>query len=126
MYAAGIIERFDNSILIVTRSDPKDPNRCWLFPRCPVADDESPEAAMRRLGREQLGVFVEIVVGQPPILAELEQGTVELRYFFCGISSGEPDARGYRELRWILRGQMSEYDFDTLSAPVADWLMQTR
>ena len=84
------------------------------------------EAAMRRIAREQLGIEVEIVVGQPPIVAALQDAEVELRYFFCGVIEGDADRGEYAELRWVPRGQLREYDFDDVSRPVVEWLLESR
>jgi hypothetical protein len=48
---------------------------------------------------------------------------VELRFFFCGVISGEPQPGHFAELRWVARAQLSEYDFDGVSHPVVKWLL---
>jgi len=68
----------------------------------------------------------EIVVGQPPLLESIDENPVELRFFFCGVQQGEPSANSYAEIRWIEKGHLTEYDFDAVSKPIADWLMETR
>lgn len=123
-YAAGIIERFDNAMLIRCEECGTAETRHWKFPRGPVREGESPEEAMRRIGREQLGVHLEIVVGQPPILVDVNGRRVELRYFFCGIVSGTLDPGPDEPLRWVSRGHLREYDFDEPSRPVVAWLLE--
>lgn len=122
IYAAGLIERFDNCLLIVLPQSPSEADRLWRFPRDLVASDESPEAGMRRIAHEQLGVNVEVVVGQPPIFARIDDRDVELRFFFCGILSGRVDNGPYKEVRWVTRPHLREYEFDEPSRPVAEWL----
>jgi ADP-ribose pyrophosphatase YjhB (NUDIX family) len=145
IHVAGIIERHDNHLLIVRplssggagspdqqpTADAKvdapfaaDSHLPWQFPRGAARVDESPEAAMRRIARELFGIEVEVVVGQPPLLERIDEQIVELRYFFCGIQSGEPNGRHFAELRWIVRGHLQEYDFDDQSRPVAEWLFE--
>src|SRR3989304_5193572 len=104
--AVGIIERHDNHVLIVLPSSPDDPTRLWQFPRGLANADESPEQAMRRIADEQLGIGVEIVVGQPPVTAMLDGREVEMRYFFSGIADGEPCPGPYAEIRWVTRGHL--------------------
>ena len=122
IYAAGLIERFDNCLLIVLPRRPSEADRLWRFPRDMVASDESPEAGMRRIAREQLGLNVEVVVGQPPIPARVDDRDVEMRFFFCGILSGRVDNGPYKEVRWVTRTHLREYEFDEPSRPVAEWL----
>ena len=122
---AGIIERHDDHLLIVLPLEDED-RRLWQFPRGRAGPDESPEAAMRRTTREGLGLEVEIVVGQPPLIERIDGVEVELRYFFCGIVRGEVEAGNYAEIRWVPKHQLQEYELDQPSRPVADWLLGTR
>jgi len=125
VYSAGIVEGSDNCFLIVREPQPDGRPGEWSFPRCPVLAGESPEEAMRRLGREQLGLDVEIIIGQPPLFSEAKGGgTVELRYFFCGIAGGEASQGPYEDFRWIAKPQLCEYDFDWASREVVQWLLE--
>ena len=126
IYAAGIIERVDNDLLIALPPSEPDAARLWVFPRGRARDDESPEAAMRRIAQEQLGLTVEVVVGQPPVREAIDGATVEIRYFFCGIIEGVPATGAYAELRWISRAHLREYEFDAASRKVVDWLIENR
>ena len=79
---------------------------------------------MRRVAREDMGLTLEIVVGQPPL--ELESGgeRFEIRYFFCGVIHGEARPGPYAEVRWVSRAHLREYDFDAASKPVVEWLVE--
>lgn len=125
IYAAAIIERPDHHLLIARPVAVSEQARVWIFPRGRAAPNEAPEAAMRRIARTDLGVSVEVVVGQPPFLARLAEQEVELRYFFCGITSpNEPRPGPYEELRWVSKPHLQEYDFDAVSEPVVEWLLE--
>lgn len=126
LYAVGIIERHDNTILIVRPGDRGGVRSAWQFPFGIARDHESPEAAMRRVAHECLGLEIEIVVGQPPLLQTIEGKSAELRYFFCGIQQGGPDGKAFAEVRWINRGHLLEYEFDQAFRPVVDWLLESR
>jgi hypothetical protein len=78
---------------------------------------------MRRIAREQLGVIVELVIGQPPLLCDIAGQSCEIRYFFCGVSSGDAKPGPYSEIRWISRAHLREYDFDDSSKVVVEWLL---
>ncbi len=123
--AVGIIERHDNDVLIVLPSSPDDQTRLWQFPRGLAKIDESPEQAMRRTAHEKLGIHVEIVVGQPPVSAEINGQEVEMRCFFCGVADGVPHPGPYAEIRWVSRGHLREYEFDDPSKPVVEWLLES-
>ncbi len=123
-YVAAIIERQDNHILIVRSSESTGDDPRWAFPRGRVKRDESPEAATRRTTREDLGIEVEIVVGQPPLVEEIGGEQVELRYFFCGLISGGEESGPEDAIRWVPKHHLREYEFDAVSQPVADWLLE--
>jgi ADP-ribose pyrophosphatase YjhB (NUDIX family) len=123
VYTAAIIERSDSHLLIALPKEQEDSSRLWQFPRGPADRRETPEAAMRRIAKEKLGVTVEIVSGQPPIVWETNAREVELRYFFCSVSTGEAKPGPYAEVLWIPKAHLREYDFDPASKPVAEWLL---
>ena len=124
IYSACILERSDNHLLIAKITQDAGNEAAWRFPRGPAEASESPEAAMRRIAKHDLGVEVDMTVGQPPLIMEIDGQQVELRYFFCTLAVGEPNAQENAECRWVLRGQLLEYDFDPQSQPVVDWLLE--
>lgn len=128
IFSVGLIERHDNHFLIALPLPDKQiesrPPR-WTFPHGAVEPGESPEAAMRRVAKTNLGMHVEIVVGQPPVRDELDGREVELRYFFCGLITEEPTTNCYAETRWVLKGQLRDYEFADWSQWVADWLLES-
>lgn len=121
-FAAAIIERADNHILIALPFR-QEPSRLWILPRGLANPGESAEAAMRRIAREQLGLFVELVIGQPPVPWEIDGKSAEVRYFFCGVSGGEAGNGPYSEIRWVPRAHLREYDFDAPCKTVVEWLL---
>ena len=121
-YVAAIIERADNHVLIALPRDTGE-NRQWMFPRGLADPKESAEAAMRRIAPEQLGLFVELVIGQPPFLCEIAGHPAEVRYFFCGLAGEDATPGHYSEIRWIPRAHLREYDFDDASKVVVEWLL---
>lgn len=130
IYAAGIIERTDNHILIVLpkggSGTGENATRLWQFPRELVKEKESPEAAMRRLAQAQFGLDVEVVVGQPPLMHEVNGERSELRYFFCGCAVAQPTRGDYEEVRWVPKTHLLEYDFEPASTEVAKWVAAER
>lgn len=125
IYAAGIIERLDHHVLIALASGSEEHGRLWQFPRGPAELKESAEAAMRRVAKQELGIEVEVVVGQPPLVEEIDGQAVELRYFFCDLTTGVPQAGSYDEIRWVSKAHLREYDFDRASTPVVQWLLES-
>lgn len=125
LYVAAIIERFDNHMLIAQGESRGDGTSLWHFPRGRANPGESAEAAMRRVAKEGLGIEIEVVVGQPPLVETVDGVSVELRYFFCGIIRGEPASADGRELRWVSKPHLREYEFDRPAQVVVEWLLET-
>ncbi len=127
MVVAGIIERCDNHLLIsrvTNNAQDSDDVTCWQFPRGFATHDESPEQSMRRFTSEKLGLVVEIVTGQPTLIEDIDGQRTEVRYFFCGVISGEITETTENHLRWIPKTHLREYDFDLASQPVVRWLLE--
>ena len=121
-FAAAIIERADNHVLIALPPETEQARK-WTFPRGLAERNESAEAAMRRIARDQLGLLVELVIGQPPFLCDIAGRPSEIRYFFCGVAGGEARPGPYSEIRWVSKSHLREYDFDDPSRAVVEWLL---
>lgn len=120
---AAIIERVDNHILIALPVDEAAATRRWQFPRGLPQEKESPESAMRRIAQENLGLSVDIVIGQPPLPCEVDGESIEIRYFFCGTLQSEATPGPYAEVLWIPKVHLLEYDFDGPSKLVVEWIL---
>lgn len=96
----------------------------WEFPGGKLAQRESPEVALRRICREQLGIELEFVQGQPPFVHNFGTHSITYRYYFCRISKGDAKSHSMAELRWVRTGQLREYVFDAPTQQVVDWLLE--
>lgn len=123
MDARAIIERVNDVLLVRLRDDQLFPG-LWTFPGGPVAPGDSPEIALRSHLREWLGVQVELFVGQPPFLFDVQGTTVTFRYYVCVILAGEPHAKYWPEYQWVRKARLREFDFEPQAKQVADWLME--
>jgi len=77
---------------------------------------------MRRVAWEQLGLDIEIVVGQPPLLEVIDGTEIEVRYYFCGVIKQGPASSYYAETRWVSKAHLSEYAFAESARPIVEWL----
>lgn len=123
MEARAIIERVNDVLLVRTRSDEPYPG-VWTFPGGPVPPADSPEISLRSHLRERLGVQVELFVGQPPFLFDVQAVTVTFRYYICAILTGEPHNKYWSEYQWVRKARLREFDFEPQAKQVADWLME--
>lgn len=116
-----LIERPRREVLICTDTANQSPERTWEFPTGIVERGESPEAAMRRIVVEQVGLHIDIHTGQPPIPGEFRGESVTYRFFLAGVQSGEAQTLSYDEVRWVNEAQLVEYDFAEPFRSVVSW-----
>lgn len=96
----------------------------WEFPGGRLEGRESPETGLRRICRDELGIELEFVQGQPPFVHNFGTHSITYRYYFCRVAKGEARARGGGEVRWVRTGQLREYVFDAPTQQVVEWLLE--
>jgi len=120
--ARALVQRNRREYLIFKpRSDEDCP---WEFPGGAIHGSESPEASLRRICRDKLGIELEIVLGQPPFAYRFGTHEVTYRYYLCSVRRGEVFPRGEGEARWVLAGQLRDYVFSAPTQDVVDWLIE--
>ena len=97
--------------LICRRPAYKARGLLWEFVGGKVEPGETKEEALRRECREELDielavrdVFMEVVHEYPDL-------TIRLTLFNAAIASGTPKLLEHVDLRWILPGEIPQYDF---------------
>lgn len=119
----ALLERPGAELLII-KPQPADADCPWEFPGGRLESRESPEAALRRLLREALGIELELHQGQPPFVHNFGTHSITYRYYMCSIARGTLQQPPGSELRWVKVGQLREYDFDPATQQVVDWLLK--
>lgn len=97
------------TVLATRRTAPPEAAGRWEFPGGKVEPGESPEAALAREIREELGCDVEVtgwLVGEVPI-----GGHHALRVATCAITSGDPDPVEHDATRWLTSDQLDDVDW---------------
>lgn len=104
-------------ILLQRRPEGKQMAGLWEFPGGKVEADESPELALVRELREELGIFVDCSDLAPITFASepLQDRNLLLLLYRCTKWVGEPAALDSPELRWLTPSDMS-----ALPMPPAD------
>lgn len=114
---AGIIER-EGKILICRRRADQPHALKWEFPGGKIEGDETPEAALIRELREELGMEA----ANPVELTRYEFAYPEKKpilLIFLHVSewTGEPENRIFESIEWQLPERLREYDFLEGDAP---------
>jgi 8-oxo-dGTP diphosphatase len=109
--AAALIVR-GGEVLICQRRPDQPMGLQWEFPGGKIEAGESPEQALARELREELGI--EATIG--PLITRIRHnyrhgGAVDLQFFAVRDYSGEMENRIFAQLRWARLEDLPEYDF---------------
>jgi len=110
---AAVIERGDRRLLIGQRRKNDSSPLKWEFPGGKVRDGESPEAALARELREELGVTLVKSVELGRVRHHYAETLEELEIRFYAAAIAETDAMPYtfEKIAWALPKELGEYDF---------------
>ena len=124
--ASAVVRRTRHAIeQILIGKIPADPYQGrWTFPGGPVEVGEMPEVRLRRALQSLLGASVTVRHGQPPFDHAWDDVVCRWRFFFCDATDAELINHYFAEVRWIVRGDLCEYDFDPVSQRVVDWMLE--
>jgi len=119
---AGILVRGDE-ILICQRTRHQSKPLKWEFPGGKIEFGEQPRDALRRELEEELGINADVGDEVERITHTYEDGgTVELRFFVVRSFAGELENRIFRDVQWVNRIRLVEYDFLEADAPLVSAL----
>ena len=107
---AALIWREDR-FLICQRSADKARGLLWEFVGGKVEEGETPEEALVRECREELGISLAV----DDVFMELEHTypdiTIQLTLYNARILSGEPQKLEHNDIRWITPEEIDDYAF---------------
>ena len=110
---AAIIERRDRRLLIGQRRRSDTSPLKWEFPGGKVREGETPEAALARELREELGAALlrcREIARVKHRYAETADA-LEIRFFAAGIADTELVPTVFEQVAWVLPRELAEYDF---------------
>jgi 8-oxo-dGTP diphosphatase len=126
--AAAVIERTDRRLLIgQRRRDDTSPLK-WEFPGGKVEPGETPEAALARELKEELGATLRksLPIGRVvhQYAATLEE--LEIVFYAVEIRESEVAPRAFEQLLWVLPKELGQYDFLAANAQLVAQLATGR
>jgi len=90
----------------------------WELPGGKIERDESPQQAVVRELREEVGIEIEPIHALPPVEHAYAHATVCLLPFVCRRLSGLPEPIEVADARWVSLHELDAYDFPEASLPV--------
>jgi 8-oxo-dGTP diphosphatase len=108
--AAFILQR--GKILICQRTRHQPHPLKWEFPGGKIEQGEQPRDALHRELEEELGIGARVGNEVVRIRHTYPRGgTVELRFFLVEEFSGEIENRIFKDVRWVSRKELPDFDF---------------
>jgi 8-oxo-dGTP diphosphatase len=110
---AAVIEREDRRLLIGQRRRNDSSPLKWEFPGGKMETGETPEAALARELREELGVTLKrsVEIGRVQHKYATSTYGLEIRFFAVEILETELTPRTFEQITWALPKELGAYDF---------------
>lgn len=115
-------------VLIAQRPSDKEHAGLWEFPGGKIEPEESPEAALVRELREELGITVARQDLEPLTFSSAgrEARHLLLLLYRCSSWQGEPRALDAADIRWVEPGALADYDMPPADRPFISILAAER
>jgi len=110
---AAVIERSDRRLLIGQRRRGDTSPLKWEFPGGKVEARETPEDALARELREELGATLHkcVTIGRVVHKYAETPDQLEILFFAAAISEGELTPLTFEKIAWVLPKELGDYDF---------------
>jgi 8-oxo-dGTP diphosphatase len=118
----GVIMDDAGRFLACLRPAGKHLGGLWEFPGGKVETGESPEAALVRELREELGIEVEAGAALDPVAWTYDRGEIRLLPFLCHIIRGIPHPLEHEALRWCAPCEFESLAWAPADLPVLEQL----
>ena len=121
--AAALIDA-DNRVLIAKRPPGKPMSGLWEFPGGKVKDGETPEEALIRELREELGIELCDECMAPYVFASHTYDDFHLLMplFISRQWDGELTPKEGQELKWVRAMRLGDYEMPKADLPLIPWL----
>ncbi len=121
---AGALIDGQERVLIAARPPGKHMAGRWEFPGGKIAAGESPETALRRELREELGIEVRRCRFEMSLVHAYPDREVELLFHVVEAWTGTPESREGQSLRWVPISALGDEDILEADLPFIRTLQQ--
>ena len=121
--AAALIDK-DQRILLAERPQGKAMAGLWEFPGGKIGPNETPEAALVRELKEELGIETSVGCLWPLAFAShpYEDFHLLMPLFACRVWSGNPAPREGQRIVWAAKRELRNYDMPPADKPLVEAL----
>jgi 8-oxo-dGTP diphosphatase len=116
--AVGIIINNDNQILIAKRGSHQHQGDKWEFPGGKVEEGETPQEALYRELKEEIGIEIQLSYYLFEIKHKYEDRKVVIDVFEVREWQGEVVGREGQPLRWVKKPDLEQYEFPKANAKI--------
>lgn len=110
----------DGKLLVARRPPHTHLANFWEFPGGKCKEGETLEECLVREVREELGVEVQVTAARATIAYLYPERKVILHPFDCVMVSGELQALGCQEWRWVEPSDLNQYEFPPANASLIE------
>lgn len=114
----GIIRDQRGCLLAGLRPQGKHLAGLWEFPGGKIDLGETPEDALVRELREELGVEVVVGLALEPVSWHYESGWIRLLPFVCEIGAGELSLTSHERIAWVGLDELDGLDWAPADVPI--------
>ncbi len=113
MVVAAVIERGDRRLLIGQRRRTDTSPLKWEFPGGKVEEGETPEAALARELKEELGATLirSAAIGRVVHRYATTPEELEIRFYAVQVADAEILPHTFEKIAWVLPRELGNYDF---------------
>lgn len=120
----GVIKNEAGSYLACLRPQGKHLGGLWEFPGGKVEAGESPETALVRELREELGVEIQIGAALEPVLWNYDSIAIQLLPYDCAITSGELFPHAHERFCWCAPADFALLAWAAADLPILEQLLR--
>jgi 8-oxo-dGTP diphosphatase len=125
---AAVIERSDRRLLIGQRRRTDTSPLKWEFPGGKMEEGETPETALARELKEELGATLRKSVPIGRVVHKYAETAEQLEIIFFAVEIAEADLtpRPFEKIAWVLPKELGNYDFLAANASLVAQLATGR